>query len=195
LAEFGKCKVKPDGLKNQCKACVSAYNKKRREDPEFRRRMREYQKEYSQTEEAIQKRRTRVNAQGRTDWQKLKKKFAKRLCRFVFKPTCDTPFNHSKFGCTRAEIRAHIESQFKNGMNWDNYADVWELDHIIPYKAFATVEELDKHHKIVCWYKNVRPLPPTENRSDQANYNEEDKQALIRRYQLWEIEREVMLHI
>ena len=91
-----------------------------------------------------------------------------------------------------AEMRAHLESQFKDGMAWDNYGDVWEFDHIVPYKAFPTVEELDKHHKIVCWYKNVRPLPPPDNRSDGGNYKEEDKQALIRRYQLWEIEREVL---
>ena len=196
LAEFHKCKANPDGLQYNCKtcrnACGKAHDKKRRADPEYRRREREQQKEYNQTEEAKEKRRISDNARVRNDWEKLKNKLAQRLRNFVFKPTSDTPPNQATMGCTRAEMRAHLESQFKNDMNWDNYGDIWEFDHIVPYKAFPTVEELDKHHKIVCWFKNVRPLPPPQNRSDRGDYEEEDKQALIRRYQLWEIEREVL---
>ena len=171
---------------------MKAYYKKRRKDPEIRKRRAEYQKEYFQTEEAKENRRIRENARVKSDWETLKNKLACRLHIFVFKPTSDTQLNQATMGCTRAEMRAHLESQFTDSMSWDNYADVWELDHIVPYKAFPTVEELDKHHKIICWFKNVRPLPPPQNRSDQANYNEEDKKALIRRFQLWEIEREVL---
>tara|TARA_B110000858_G_scaffold193173_1_gene245173 strand:+ start:591 stop:1139 length:549 start_codon:yes stop_codon:yes gene_type:complete len=178
----------PGGLQPRCKTCVKARDKKKRADPEYRRREREQQG----TEEAKKKRRTRENARGKSDWEKLKTKLANRLLRFVFDPEGDTPLNQATMGCTRAEMRAHLESQFTDSMSWDNYADVWELDHIVPYKAFPTVEELEKHHKTICWYLNVRPLPPPQNRSDRGNYNEEDKQGLIRRYQLQEIEREVL---
>ena len=143
-----------------------------------RSRLLQQQKAYNQTEDAKKKRRISAKARGTTPWQKLKEKFAKHLLNFVINGF-DSPLNQATMGCTYAEIRAHIESQFKDGMAWDNYGDVWEFDHIVPYKAFPTVEELDKHHKIVCWYKNVRPLPPPDNRSDGGNYKEEDKQVVL----------------
>ena len=188
LSAFHKHKKNPDGLSYNCKECAKARVNKRYADPETRRR----NAEHRQTEEARKKRSISDSARGRNDWQKLKQALGLRLRNFVFKPTCDTPFNHSKFGCTRAEMRAHLESKFEHWMTWDNYAELWQFDHIVPYKAFPTVEELLKYEKIVCWYKNVRPLHKTQNFSEGGNYNEEDKQALIRRFQLWEIEREVL---
>ena len=178
LSAFHKKKCRPNGLDSRCKTCRRAYMKKRY--TANRSRLLQQQKAYNQTEDAKKKRRISAKARGTTPWQKLKEKFAKHLLNFVINGY-DSPLNQATMGCTYAEIRAHIESQFKDGMAWDNYGDVWEFDHIVPYKAFPTVEELDKHHKIVCWYKNVRPLPPPDNRSDGANYKEEDKQALIRR--------------
>lgn len=189
LAAFGKYKRAPDGLKPRCKACRSAYTKKFYNAN--RKRILEKIYAYNQTEEAKKKRRIRENARVRTPWQKLKNKLSCRLNSFAIRKN-DSHDNQELFGCTYAKIRGHIEKQFKDGMSWDNYGDVWEFDHIIPYKAFTTVEELEKNHKIVCWYKNVRPLLVTENRRDGADYDEDAKQALIRRFQLWEIEREVL---
>ena len=188
LSAFGKHRGRSDGLDSRCKTCEKARNKKRYAGN--RRRIQQQVREYNQTEAAIKKRRIRqANA---TDWKKLNNKLANRLYNFVIRGKKGS-LNRATMGCTYAEIRAHIEAQFKNGMTWDNYADVWNFDHIVPYAAFPTVEELDKHHKIVCWFKNVRPLPPPDNRGvGRADYNEEDKQALIRRYQLWEIEREAL---
>ena len=192
LSEFLKRKKGANGLHSKCKECVNAYRRKRHKDAAVRKRDNQRCRAYMQSEEAKKKRRIRINARGRTDWERLKEKFGGRLRKFV-KRGQDSPSNQELFGCTRAEMCAHIEDQFKDGMSWDNYGKVWDFDHIVPYKAFPTVEELEKHHKIVCWYKNVRPLPVPDNRGDKReDYDEEDKQALIRRFQLWEIQREVL---
>ena len=189
LSAFHKHKKNLDGLTYHCKECNKARQRKHLQDPVYYNRRKKRRK----TEEAKKKRRIYVNARGTTPWGKLKHKYANRLRCFVIRGQ-DSPANHELFGCTYAEIRAHIEDQFKDGMSWENYHDkVWEFDHIVPYHAFPTVEELQKHHKIVCWYKNVRPLPPPENRGvGRDDYDEDAKQALIRRFQLWEIKREVL---
>ena len=180
-SEFHKHKGRTDGLQHRCKTCQKARMKKKRKDPEYRRRQAEQQAEYNQTEAAIKKRRIRDNARGTTDWQKLQIKLACRLHAFVIRRQ-DSPGNQELFGCTRAEIRAHIESQFEPWMTWDNYAELWQFDHIVPYKAFPTVEELYDYHKVVCWFKNVRPLHKTQNIQDGGKYEQKDKQALIAKY-------------
>lgn len=58
------------------------------------------------------------------------------------------------------DIKKHIESQFKIGMNWDNYTKHgWHIDHIIPLASAKTEEELIK----LCHYTNLQPLWCHEN--------------------------------
>lgn len=61
-------------------------------------------------------------------------------------------------GCSFNEFKIHIESQFVDGMTWDN-RNKWHLDHIVPV-SFGTSEEeilLLSHHS------NFRPLWAIEN--------------------------------
>jgi hypothetical protein len=82
-------------------------------------------------------------------------------------------------GCSYAELMDHLESLFEPGMTRDNYGKVWHDDHIVPRAAFGgTKEEL----KIVNWYKNMQPMFAKENIVKGAKYKEEDKIALIERY-------------
>ena len=63
-------------------------------------------------------------------------------------------------GCTHLELKIHIESQFKNGMTFDNYGD-WELDHIYPISKF-NLNDINEVKK--CFnYKNIQPLWKLEN--------------------------------
>jgi hypothetical protein len=65
-------------------------------------------------------------------------------------------------GCSAAELRRHIERQFTKGMNWKNYASLWELDHVIPISKFDLTkpEEVKK----AAHFTNLQPLPVEENR-------------------------------
>ena len=179
--EFSKDKNRSDGLDPRCKVCKNAYQKKLREDPAYRKRAAEYR----QTEEAKKKRRTRENARGRTDCEKLMNKLKCRLHSFAIL-MIDSPLNRETMGCTLAEFRAHIEKQFKGGMTWDNHG-VWEFDHDVPYKAFPTVEELEDYEKVVCWYRNVQPMLKADNSRKGAKCPPGKKQALITKYVIHQV--------
>lgn len=62
-------------------------------------------------------------------------------------------------GCSLQEFRKHIESQFVEGMNWDNYGQglgTWQIDHIRGCNNFDLSLEIDR--KICFNYKNLRPM-------------------------------------
>lgn len=37
-------------------------------------------------------------------------------------------------GCDRDRLKAHLESQFRDGMSWSNYGTSWEMDHRFPIR-------------------------------------------------------------
>jgi len=66
------------------------------------------------------------------------------------------------FGCDRATLVTHIESLFKDGMEWSNRGIVWHLDHIVPMRVGLGNEDLifRLNH-----YRNLQPLSVAENLS------------------------------
>lgn len=79
-------------------------------------------------------------------------------------------FSLKLIGCTRENLMTHLESQFKEGMNWDNYGlwkngepMTWHIDHIIPCATFDFTKEEDQRK---CFhYTNLQPLWANENLS------------------------------
>lgn len=63
-------------------------------------------------------------------------------------------------GCTIPELKVHLETQFKNGMTWNNYGD-WHIDHIKPCASFDLSNP--EQQKICFHYKNLQPLWATTN--------------------------------
>ncbi len=64
------------------------------------------------------------------------------------------------FGAEPSVVLAHIESQFRDGMSWENCGSVWHYDHIIPLcRGLGNIELLTKLNH----YKNLRPLLKAEN--------------------------------
>jgi len=63
-------------------------------------------------------------------------------------------------GCSIPELKAHLESQFREGMTWDNHGK-WHIDHIIPCSSFNLV---DPAEQLKCFnYTNLQPLWAHEN--------------------------------
>ncbi len=67
-------------------------------------------------------------------------------------------------GCSLDKFRIMLETQFQDGMSWNNYGEnveggktrVWHIDHRIPCDAFDFTKEI---HKNACFhYKNLQPL-------------------------------------
>lgn len=60
-------------------------------------------------------------------------------------------------GCTITELKIHLENQFTEGMNWDNWTtDGWHIDHIKPLASF----DLTDREQLLeaCHYTNLQPL-------------------------------------
>jgi hypothetical protein len=61
------------------------------------------------------------------------------------------------FGIDNNSLRNWIEIQFTQEMNWDNYAKVWQFDHVVPLAYFDFNNEVDLK---LCWnFINIRPQP------------------------------------
>lgn len=75
-------------------------------------------------------------------------------------------------GCTIDEFKQHIESQFRDGMNWDNHSRgeaAWHLDHIKPLSLLKDISDIDTL-KEICHYTNYQPLWEKENLQKQDKY-------------------------
>jgi hypothetical protein len=70
----------------------------------------------------------------------------------------------SDLGCTIEELKIHLESQFEEGMTWDNWAhDGWHIDHIKPLHMFDLTDR--EQFLEACHYTNLRPLWAKDNMS------------------------------
>jgi hypothetical protein len=63
-------------------------------------------------------------------------------------------------GCSIAELRKHLQSQFQPGMTWDNYGQ-WHIDHIRPLSGFNLSNR--KELLQACHYTNLQPLWAIDN--------------------------------
>lgn len=69
--------------------------------------------------------------------------------------------NKLTFGTTRKKFLEYIEKQFKDGMCWDNYGDLWHIDHIYP---LSRIDKSDKEQvEAVMNWRNLRPMLGKEN--------------------------------
>jgi len=58
-------------------------------------------------------------------------------------------------------------------MSWENYGDLWHIDHIIPCSSWNLQDEFENK---LCWnYRNLQPLLSTDNQSKKDKFNEDDK--------------------
>jgi len=77
---------------------------------------------------------------------------------------------HSKelLGCNLNNFVQHIESQWVDGMSWENYGlRGWHIDHIIPCCSFD-LTDLEQQEK--CFhYTNLQPLWAEENHKKLAS--------------------------
>jgi hypothetical protein len=69
--------------------------------------------------------------------------------------------------CGPVVFRTHIEAQFTDGMSWENYGKLWEIDHIKPIATFD-VQNFDQ--LFGCFhYSNLRPRLATLNRAESRD--------------------------
>jgi len=62
-------------------------------------------------------------------------------------------------GCSKDDLRKHLESKFRDGMTWQNYGKHWHIDHIVPLISAKSADEV----KRLCHWTNLQPLTAFEN--------------------------------
>jgi len=76
-------------------------------------------------------------------------------------------------GCTLTELKNHIETQFVEGMTWDNHgkgSKCWHIDHILPCAFFDLSDYTER--KICFHYSNLQPMwePDNIRKADSIDY-------------------------
>jgi hypothetical protein len=86
--------------------------------------------------------------------QTLKRKWQLALRRYLLEG--NKSFAYAKyFGLSSQNFRKWVEIQFTKGLNWDNYTEKWQLDHIVPIIYFDFNKEEDLQ---LAWsFLNIRP--------------------------------------
>ena len=62
-------------------------------------------------------------------------------------------------GCSKDDLRKHLESKFRDGMTWRNYGKHWHIDHVVPLISANSEDEI----KRLCHWTNLQPLTAFEN--------------------------------
>lgn len=76
----------------------------------------------------------------------------------------------SLVGYTINDLMLHLEKQFDDKMNWDNYGPYWWVDHIKPRDLFHYTCPEDPEFK-ECWaLSNLQPLEKIENIKKKNHY-------------------------
>lgn len=149
-----------NGLQAQCNNCRSITNKKRydKNSTEIKEKSLKYYKENKDI--IIKKSNERNKVRRKTDpIFLLKRRLRNRLwCALQSKGWNKTNKFSQYIGCSQEQLKLHIETQFTEGMSWDNVGE-WHIDHIIPLSSTDNPEELYK----LCHYTNLQPMWALDN--------------------------------
>jgi len=172
-----KCKIKKDiklfykrtdisdGRRNDCIECHKKQSKKYSENnnEKIRKNKKVY---YNNNKKELNKKATTKRKNNPLLWLKhiLSCSVRRSIKRKKFNKTSKSV---EILGCSIPFFKEHLEKQFEQWMNWDNYGEynpngerTWNLDHIIPTDSANNIEELNKLNH----YTNYRPLNSYENR-------------------------------
>lgn len=90
------------------------------------------------------------------------------LLRYHLKQTKNKDHTFEVLGYSLKELKKHLEENFDNYMNWDNYGSYWHIDHIKPASFF---NQLNKEDFLICWgLSNLQPLEASKNMSKGNRY-------------------------
>ena len=168
-AEFHRKKATKDGLHYYCKPCNSGLSKEYYS--ENREEKIKYQKEYALRNSDKIRDYKRDYARKKRQSDPLTALKDRIRCRtrdaFRRKNLKKSTKTRDMLGADWEAVKSHIESQFVEGMTWENMSE-WHIDHIIPLAEASTEEELI----ILSHYSNLQPLWAEENlkKSSKTSY-------------------------
>ena len=159
LGEYHKKKGGKYGRASMCKVCRKAYMKAY-EQTEARKAkkkkyMKVYMKTYSQTEARKAYHKAYMKNRYKTDPVfKLHNILSSGFRKWI-KGNTKTCKTEQYVCCSYQELLEHLESQFDEGMSWENQGE-WHIDH---FKAQSRFDPTIEEEKYKCWhYTNLQPM-------------------------------------
>jgi hypothetical protein len=182
LSDFNKMSKVTCGVRSYCRECQKIESKKYRlknkekikeYNTKWNKENQEYYKKYFEEyyivnyekEKERKLKWSRENKEYSNNYQKQRKKedvlfrlmsdmrnSINRYLKYKSQKTFDI------VGCSPEFLKEHLETQFTDGMTWDNRSE-WHIDHIIPLSSAKTGDELYK----LCHYTNLQPLWAEDN--------------------------------
>ena len=152
------------------------YAKKRnrerwRDDPEFREMRNNLRRRYLENPENREKVRS-ATRRNRRKRMKKEEYIVYESWRTLLKRSVKAGYSKEHptieiLGYTPAELRAHMESLFEDGMSWDNHG-AWHIDHRRPMSSFP----IDTPPSVVHSLNNLQPLWAADNIRKGHSYDE-----------------------
>ena len=90
------------------------------------------------------------------------------------------PAKTTQISCEALNI--YFRMLFRDGMSWDNYGEVWHVDHIRPKSSFdlSDPEQFKLCHS---WY-NLQPLTPEENSDKGESWTQKQEREWLQHLRL-----------
>jgi hypothetical protein len=171
----------PEGRKERNKALHKMRKEKMRNDPKYKK----------QRQKQVEKWK-RINSDKVKRWQKEAER-KRKIIDPGFKVMCNLRHRFKEImasckrgkgdgfsrltGCTTKQLAAHLSSQFKRGMTWDNYGTRWHVDHILPCASF---DHTDPRQQAQCWHwTNLQPLEAKKNMAKSDTITQPQMQLLL----------------
>ena len=178
LDQYYKHKQTKDGLRGSCKICQSKAQKERRDKNRdaINAWNREYYRKRMATEEGRKRMRKKWNRntserhrkRSKSDPEYVMKRRLRCRIRNALNGRSKSASTAELTGCTWDFLMKHIESQFFDGMSWENRSE-WHVDHIRPCASFDLLDESEQRK---CFhYSNLQPLWAFDNISKGAKYS------------------------
>jgi len=191
LTDFAKNKYKSDGKQSYCKNCQKINRTKNKyvgltNSKDYRE---EY---YKQNKSELLKKQKLYKEKFKKDINDYQKSYRKnrrltdptfrlneiirtniaRIFKAIGTKKEDKSYSIVKY--TAKELKLHLESLFQDGMTWENYGIVWEIDHTVPINWYVNNQNqfTNKNHlcKEANSLENLKPLFFQDNRVKGSSY-------------------------
>jgi hypothetical protein len=157
---FSNCKKVFYNKKSYCKKCArNVYLRPYAQSPIGKLKKSKWDKKYNLKPDVIERRNKKHTERYRNDPQyKIMINLRGRMKNiFKIKNIKKTNKTIDLLGCSKQEAINHIQSQFKEGMTWENHGHFgWHIDHIIPCSSFDLADP--EQQKKCFHYTNLQPL-------------------------------------
>jgi hypothetical protein len=167
IGDFYPARGYADGHYTWCKSCQSevsaAWHAKNKAKESLRSKR--WSEQNIERRREIRRNWQRKHRAERTAEQRIHDNIRAKICEQL-KGTKNRRTTFVLLGYNPRDLMVHLQSQFKDGMSWDNYGK-WHIDHIKPRSHFSISSTEDAAFR-ECWaLTNLQPLWASENCSKQ----------------------------